>query len=247
MVNEMDVKVSVITVCYNSAATIRKTIESVLNQTYRHIEYIIVDGQSKDDTLHIVEEYAPLFGDRLKVISEPDQGIYDAMNKGIRMASGELIGILNSDDFYEQCAVEYMVHALGQEKHQILYGFVRTIREDGMEITVERQSHNMLRERMIGHPACFVTKAVYEDFGAYDLQYVSVADYDFMLRMYDNSKVTFIPVDHLITNFTLGGMSASNIAWLDLLKLRRNYGMISENEYRKEIIKNKVYCFFLGK
>lgn len=240
MVNEMDVKVSVITVCYNSAATIRKTIESVLNQTYRHIEYIIVDGQSKDDTLHIVEEYAPLFGDRLKVISEPDQGIYDAMNKGIRMASGELIGILNSDDFYEQCAVEYMVHALGQEKYQILYGFVRTIREDGMEITVERQSHNMLRERMIGHPACFVTKAVYEDFGAYDLQYVSVADYDFMLRMHETPEVIFRPVDQIITNFTLGGMSASNKAWLDLLKLKKNHGMISQKEYEREMFKNKI-------
>lgn len=237
----MDVKVSVITVCYNSEATIRKTIESVLQQSYELIEYIVVDGGSTDATMDIVMEYMPQFDDRIKVISEPDQGIYDAMNKGIHMATGELISILNSDDFFERFAVEQMVNALGQEKYQILYGFVRTIREDGMEITVERQSHNMLRERMIGHPACFVTKTVYEDFGVYDLQYESVADYDFMLRMQKIPEVIFKPVDHIITNFTLGGMSASNKAWLDLLKLKKNHGMISQKEYKKEMFKNKIY------
>ena len=93
-------KISIITATYNSAKTLRDTIESVLNQTYDNIEYIIVDGGSKDDTLEIIKEYEPKFNGRLKWISEKDNGIYDAMNKGIGLASGEVVGILNSDDLY---------------------------------------------------------------------------------------------------------------------------------------------------
>lgn len=236
----MEKKVTIITVCYNSALTIRRTIESVLQQTYQNIEYVIVDGESTDDTLSIIKEYENVFGTRIKVISESDKGIYDAMNKGIHLASGTLIGILNSDDFYESSAVEHMVNAMTDERYQILYGFVRTIK-DGIECSIDRRSHKFLEDGMIGHPACFVTKAVYDDFGGFDLQYVSVADYDFMLRMSRIEDVRFYPVDHLITNFLLGGMSASTVAWLDLQKMRKNYGIISEKEYRKEIIKNRVY------
>ena len=93
-------KVSIITVTYNSATTIVDTIESVLQQTYPHIEYIVVDGGSKDDTIEQVKRFETAFGDRLKWISEPDKGIYDAMNKGIAMASGDVVGILNSDDYF---------------------------------------------------------------------------------------------------------------------------------------------------
>lgn len=239
----MQEKVSVITVCYNSAATIRKTIESVLRQTYGNIEYIIVDGASKDGTLSIIEEYRSVFGGRLKIISEPDKGIYDAMNKGIRMAAGTLIGILNSDDFYEPMAVEHMVNAMTGEKYQILYGFVRSLK-NGQEYSIERHSYKFLHEGMIEHPACFVTKSVYDDFGCFDTQYISAADYDFMLRMRRITEVKFYPTDHLITNFALGGMSASAAAWLDLLKLRRNHGIISDKEYKKEILKDKLYTFY---
>ena len=101
-----DTRVTIITVCYNSEKTIRKTMESVLEQTYTNIEYIVIDGQSLDTTMQIVKEIAPLFGEWIKIISEPDKGIYDAMNKGIKLAKGELIGIINSDDFYEKDAVE---------------------------------------------------------------------------------------------------------------------------------------------
>ena len=102
-------KISIITPCLNSAKTIRQTIESVLNQTYHNIEYIIVDGASMDGTLEIIQEYEPQFQGRLHYVSEPDHGIYDAMNKGIRMSHGNVIGIINSDDYYEQDAVEKMV------------------------------------------------------------------------------------------------------------------------------------------
>ena len=236
-------KISIITVCYNSEKTIRKTIESVLNQTYKNIEYILVDGASKDETVKIIEEYQDRFLGKMKYISEPDQGIYDAMNKGIKLATGELIGILNSDDYYELDAVEHMVSSMTKDKYQILYGFLRSWK-NGMEYCIDRATPQFLRERMIGHPACFVSKSVYDDFGMFDLQFVSVADYDFMLRMYDNKAVHFIPVNYIITNFALGGMSASGTAWLDLLKLRKNYGMISEKDYRKELAKDKIYKIY---
>lgn len=237
------VKVSIITVCYNSEATISRTIESVLKQSYTNIEYVIVDGQSKDNTGTIIEEYYNCNRQRMKYISEPDKGIYDAMNKGISMCTGELIGILNSDDFYEADAVENVIKAMKNEPYQVLYGFVRAIKNN-VEFSIDRQSHLFLNERMIGHPACFVTKKIYDDLGGFDLRYISVADYDFMLRISLNPMVHFIPVDALITNFTLGGMSATDAAWLDLLKLRKNYGMISARQYKKEILKSIFYNFY---
>ena len=93
-------KISLITITYNSEITLSDTIQSVLNQTYPNIEYIIVDGASKDNTVSIIKEYEPLFKGSMKWISEPDKGLYDAMNKGIRMATGDIVGILNSDDYF---------------------------------------------------------------------------------------------------------------------------------------------------
>lgn len=225
-------KISVVTVCFNSSATIRKTIESILAQTYNNIEYIIVDGASKDNTVEIIKEYESAFNGKLHWISEPDGGIYYAMNKGIAMATGELIGIVNSDDYYEPDAVEKMVEAYVPGKHQILYGYMRNISRSGDISEPVRASHTVLPDEMICHPSCFVSSNVYKDYGVFDTQYPSVSDYDFMIRMSKNPKVEFIPVDAVISNFTLGGMSNSDLAYMDLLKLRMNYGMISKSKYK---------------
>jgi hypothetical protein len=136
-----------------------------------------------------------------------------------------------------------MVNALHNDKYQILYGFMRSLL-DGEEVKIDRNSHKFLEKGMISHPTCFITKAVYDDFGGYDLKYISVADYDFMLRMSRIDDVKFYPVDHLITNFTMGGMSASDAAWLDLLKLRKNHGMITEKQYKSEMLKNRIYKIY---
>ena len=241
----MEKKCTVIKVCYNSAATIRKTFESILKQTYPNIEYIVVDGQSTDGTIDIIKEFVPLFGERMKWISEPDDGIYDAMNKGIRMASGELIGILNSDDYYELDAVEHMVGAMTDEPYQILYGAMR-IWKDGMERSISIGSHLFLREGMIGHPSCFVSKQLYMDLGGYDTQFVSAADYDFMLRMAENKEVYFKPVYKLIANFATGGMCSSSVAYYDLLKVQKKHGIITEKEYKKTVLKCKIHDFMRG-
>lgn len=179
----------------------------------------------------------------MKWISEKDKGIYDAMNKGICMASGELIGIINSDDYYEDNAVEIMATAMTKEKYQILYGETRIWR-DGQVESVGLLTHTFLRDRMIYHPACFVSRAIYKDFGGFDMQYPSVADYDFMLRMMEHKEVKFYPVYKMVANFSLGGMCTTETAYLDLLRLQRNWGIISEWKYKKQIIINRLYHLF---
>lgn len=237
---------SIVTVCFNSERTIAKTIESVLNQTYKNIEYLIIDGNSSDDTMEIVKKYEPLFEGRMKWISEPDDGIYDAMNKGIHMASGDLIGIINSDDYYELDAVENMISAMGNESYQILYGAVRTVK-NGIEQNISINSHLFLRENMIGHPACFITKQLYDELGGYDTQFVSAADYDFMLRMVENRNVKFLPVYKVIANFATGGMCSSSKAYYDLLKVQKKHGIITVKDYKKIFVKSKLYDFLHGK
>ncbi len=237
--------VSIITVCYNSEKTIAQTIESVLHQTYPNIEYIIVDGKSTDDTMKIVEKYREEFAGRMKVISEPDQGIYDAMNKGIRMASGELIGMINSDDFYEYDAVEKMVTVYRKDMCAVLYGAVRNLVNDREE-SVSILSHEFLDRRMIGHPACFITKSAYDTYGLYNTKYCSVADYDLMLRYRDSGGVEFVPVYELIANFRSGGMCNSRKAYFDLLDLQRDYGMIGKRQCRIAKMKAKLSSLLHG-
>ena len=241
-----DIKVSIITVCYNSEKTIQKTIESVLHQSYGNIEYLIIDGASTDHTVEIIKKMEPLFQGRMKWVSEPDQGIYDAMNKGIQKASGQLIGIINSDDFYELDAVTNMVLNYDGKPYQILYGMTRMLKE-GKEYAISIQSHEFLNESMISHPSCFITADIYQNLGSYDTAYKSVADYDFMLRMKENKQVTFKPVYQLIANFSLGGMCASSFAYEELIKLRKKYGMISNREYQHITVKNKIYHLFKRK
>lgn len=220
-----NILVSVITVCYNSEKTIRRTIESVLHQTYKNIEYIIIDGKSTDSTCKIISEYAALFGDRLRVISEPDHGIYDAMNKGIRISTGELVGILNSDDFYEKDAVEYMVSSWDGTQMQILHGLMRQLRH-GKEYGVILTSADYLSEKMIQHPSCFVTRTVYDKIGLFDIRYKYVADSEFMMRAYE-AGVPFRPVYHVIANFDEGGASEKAAAQIEGFRLSRQKGDIS--------------------
>lgn len=235
-----NIKVSIITVCYNSEVTIERTIKSVLNQTYEDFEYLIIDGKSTDRTLEIIQKYIPLFNGRIKLISEPDQGIYDAMNKGIKNASGELIGILNSDDYYEADAVENAVMHINQSKYQILYGMLRVVR-NGIETKIIMPKHENLSEEMIAHPTCFVKKKVYDDFGGFNVRYRSCADHDFMLRMQKQAEVDFTPIYKILATFTEGiGMSAKESSVLEAFGMLREHGIISKKEYFKILISYKM-------
>ena len=222
--------ISIVTPCFNSEKTIVKTLECMLNQTYKEFEYIIVDGGSRDNTLKIIEEYRSEFGNRIKVISEPDKGIYDAMNKGIKMATGKIIGIVNSDDFYECDALENIVKVYNGEQYAIFYGMLRTLSE-GRESSIVMYNHEFLTNQMITHPSCFVTKKTYEDFGCYSLEYKSSADYEFMLRVFFNKKVSFIPVYKVLSNFDTGGTSNSLVGMEETAKLLYKYKIISSKKY----------------
>ena len=135
-------KISLITVTYNSAKTLKNTFDSVIKQSHSNLEYIVIDGASKDNTVSIIKEYEPLFNNRLKWISEPDEGLYDAMNKGIRIATGNIIGILNSDDFFTSNNVlQEIAHTFKKEKDlDAIYGDIHFVHLDNLQKCVRYYS-----------------------------------------------------------------------------------------------------------
>lgn len=202
----MKPKISIITPCFNSERTIRDTIESVLNQTYENIEYIIVDGGSTDNTVNIIREYCPLFNGRMRYVSEKDRGVYDAMNKGIRMSTGTLIGIINSDDYYEPDAVEAIKEHMTGDKYQVIYGYCK-VWNRGHLTKVLKNRHENLVDGMIPHPTCFVTRDIYRDLGLFLTAFKITNDYELMIRLYKSGKVRFMQADKVIANFREGGLS----------------------------------------
>lgn len=234
----MNKRFSIITVTYNSEKTIEQTIKSVLLQSYSNFEYIIVDGASTDNTLEIIKKHAA-FDNRIRYISEPDAGIYDAMNKGIKIATGDVVALLNSDDYYEPDALVKIAGNIPDGGKYVVYGMIRILDEE-IEDRIMLSSHHSLPKRMMMHPACFVSKAVYEQY-LYDVTYKSAADYDLFLRLYQDRAVEFIPVYEITTNFRIGGMSSSFISILETNDILYKYGYINKKTYliRKTIINLK--------
>lgn len=232
--------VTILTPCYNSVNTIEKTLLCIEQQTYQNIEYIIIDGGSTDGTLDVIDRHRDRLPDRFKLITEKDRGIYDAMNKGIRQASGQLIGIVNSDDWYETDTVENVVKAYQRNTYEVIYGMQRTYL-DGKEKATFIYHHDFLPQQMITHPTCFVTRETYEKYGVFDLQYRSAADYDLMLRFWKTQEVMFTPVYKVLSNFQLGGMSSSQIGVQENLEIRYKYGYLSKKKFLFYTIKSKIY------
>lgn len=235
-----EILVSVITPCYNSSSTIEKTLECMENQTYKNLEYIIIDGGSTDDTLKIIERHRDRLPKNLKLVSEKDNGIYDAMNKGVQLAQGSLIGIVNSDDWYEDDTVEQVVKNYRGNQYEVIYGMQRNFSGDKEKSTFIYH-HDFLPEQMITHPTCFVTAAAYKDFGLFDTRYRSAADYDLMLRFYESKKVTFTPIMRVLSNFRLGGMSGSQTGVRENAIIRYQRGYMSKKRYRFVMAKSHIY------
>lgn len=215
--------VSIITVSYNAAKTIEQTIRSVINQTYDSIEYIIIDGGSTDGTVDIIKKYE----DQITYwVSEPDKGIYDAMNKGIAHAKGDIIGIINSDDWYELDAVEQVVKHY-KEGERVYYGGLKSYQENGTTfVTPATDSLSRLKRGMVvNHPSMFVNREVYERYGAFSLDYRIAADWDFTLKVYMKG-VPFVKIDKILANFRLGGVSGAltqkHLKELHLIRKNRN-------------------------
>ncbi len=237
--------VSVITPCYNSEKTIEKTLSSIENQTYSNIEYIIIDGGSSDRTLSLIEQHRDRLPKNLRIISERDKGIYDAMNKGIHMANGSLIGIVNSDDWYEHDTIEQAVTHYQGNSYEVLYGMQRNYLGD-KEKAILFFHHDFLSEQMITHPTCFVTKGAYQALGLFDLSYRSAADYDLMLRFWRSQKVVFTPILRVLSNFRLGGMSSSQKGVRENAAIRCRYRYISKKRYYFVVAKSYL-CEWLHK
>jgi len=207
-------KVSIITVCLNSEKTIRDTIASVLSQDFPNIEYIIIDGGSKDKTLSIVHEYEDRIG---KIINEPDEGLYDAMNKGINIASGEVIGILNSDDFFENDnIINVVVNAFEKNPTvDLVFGDLVYVRPDNLNQIVRYYSSLNFRswKPRFGwippHPSTFMKRSVYEKFGVYNVSFKIAADYEFFVRVLQVHKLSFYQIPKVLVRMRVGGVSTS--------------------------------------
>jgi glycosyltransferase involved in cell wall biosynthesis len=216
-------KVSLITVTFNSAKTLQDTIDSVASQKYSDIEYIIVDGNSKDDTIQLINKNLKIIS---KWISEPDKGIYDAMNKGIEMATGDIIGIINSDDFYSSpTSISAVVAAFKNNDIDSVFADVRFVRNSDLNKTVRYYSSKKFRPSLFrwgfmpAHPTFFTKKELFDKFGYYKIDYKIAADYELLIRFLFVNKISYKYIP------------------LDLIAMRT--GGASTNSWRSNILLNK--------
>jgi len=212
-------KISIITVCYNSAATIEKTIQSVAAQTYKNIEYIVVDGNSKDTTVAIIKKHMGL---NTKWISEPDKGLYDAMNKGVAMATGDIIGILNSDDtFYNNTVLEEVAKFHTNNKLDASVGNIVQHKENG-NIVRKYSAQNWRPTKLkIGfmppHPSIFFKKELFQQFGKYNLGFKIGADYELITRFFLKNNISWAYSGITTTAMLVGGLSSSGTSSYKLI------------------------------
>lgn len=212
MHNRPTPKFSIITVTYNAEATVEDTIQSVIAQTYRHIEYIVIDGASKDRTLSIVEKYRDSI---THLVSEPDKGLYDAMNKGIRLATGDYLCFLNAgDSFHEDDTLQQMVHTLkGGELPDVLYGETALVDHEGHFLRMRRLSapevltwKSFRQGMLVCHQAFFAKRSLVED---YDPAYRFSADFDWCIRVMKKAR-TLHNTHLLIIDYLQEGMTTQN-------------------------------------
>lgn len=224
--------VSIITVSYNSENTIRQTIEAVYNQSWRQIEYIVIDGASSDGTMDIVREYRGKFEERgmaYHFVSEPDAGMYDAMNKGILMAQGELVGIINSDDWYEPNAVECAVQQYRKQQYDLFYADLRIVGSKKSFIKKARNSR-WITSRYWNHPTTFIPRTIYQKY-----QYKNNTihdDWDLILRMRNDGAKVCVE-NKVLANFRRNGVSHEKSVKRALERARIKYKIYRDNGYSR--------------
>ena len=223
-------KISIITITYNSARTLQRALESVQSQTYKDIEHVIVDGASKDGTREIVEAYAKQHTN-VRWVSEPDEGIYNALNKGIRMATGDVVGFLHSDDvFFSTDSIGHIAAAFEDKQVDVVYGDLQYCKGNKV---VRRWQSNEFHPRslkygwMPPHPTVYVRREVYEQVGKYDEWFRISADYDMMLRIFTAGyKAQYLP--EVLVNMEVGGASNKNTK-ARLSKTQEDYIVLKKN------------------
>lgn len=233
-------KFSIITVAYNSAGTIRDTLESISNQDYADIEHIIIDGRSSDNTLHIVSEFAHV----TQILSEEDEGLYFAMNKGLQMATGEVIGILNSDDMYAHSSVISRVAALFQDKNAAtVYGDLQYVDATDVNKVVRTWKSGKFKRSnfyygwMPPHPAFFVRKKIYEKVGLFNTSLQSASDYELILRILFKYGFDAAYLPEILVKMRMGGISNAS--------LRQRISANKEDKMAWQLNKLNPYFFTL--
>lgn len=230
-------KVSIITVCYNSESTIEDTIKSVASQDYENIEYIIIDGGSTDNTNDIVKKYA----NNVDIyVSEKDDGLYDAMNKGVSLATGDIIGILNSDDFFmSQSSVSELISGFNHPNIDAVYSDLIYVDENNTDKVTRLYSSKPFRKSlikfgiMLPHPTFYAKKSVYDKCGSYKLNYRVAADFEFIARCVSKG-ITLNRVPKITVKMREGGISSSGLMW----RVHQNFEIVRacrENAIRTNI------------
>lgn len=230
-------KISIITVCYNSGKTIEDTIKSVLNQTYDNYEYLIIDGNSKDNTLDIIKSYEDKFKGKLKYVSENDKGIYDAMNKGIKLASGDIIGFINADDvLINENVLEIINNNI--EDYDGIYADV-LMTDNNLDKPIRNFISGNYKNNGIFHPAhpsLYLKKRVYNEVGLYNLDYKIAADLDLMLRVTSkNYKLKYIK--QYFALMRVGGASTNGLKGY-YKNFNESYIVLKNNNIKFAFIKN---------
>ncbi len=229
--NRPDVKISVVTVAYNSADTIGATIRSVLDQTYPPYEYVVIDGASEDDTVAVVNGFKDEFDDKgiaLIVVSEKDNGIYDAMNKGVAKATGDIIGIINSDDWYEDDALKTVAETYIKEPFDLFYADLRMHFPGGRTFVKHSRKRRYATSRDWNHPTTFITKEIY-DKNTYRTDTLH-DDYDLILRL-KKEKVRETVVNKVLANFRMDGVSHRRGFRGAIKSIKLKYGIYRRNGY----------------
>lgn len=232
-------KISIITATYNSASTVKITFDSVLAQTYKDIEYIVIDGLSKDNTVDIIKEYEPKFNGRMRWVSEKDKGLYDAMNKGIAMATGDVVGILNSDDFYTSNDIlQVVANNMSASGVDAVYGDIHFVNDENLDKCVRYYSSRIFCRRLMrygfmpAHPSFYCKREVYTKYGAFNTKYKIGADFESLLRYIFVNRINTKYIKRDFVTMRTGGASTNGIGsrWQimkDHLKALKDNGIYS--------------------
>ena len=234
-------KITIITTTFNSGGTVATTFDSVLSQTFKDIEYIVVDGASKDNTLDIVKKYEPAFEGRMRWMSEKDSGVYDAMNKGLRIATGDVIGFLNSDDFFtaNDC-LQTVADAFAANGIDAIYGNVHYVNSNDLQTMVRFYSSKRFRPYLMrlgfmpAHPSFYCRRSIYEKYGVFDTSYKIASDFELLLRFIYVNKIRTKYIAKDFVTMRTGGLSTSGFS---------SHSQIMK-DHRKALKANKGYSNF---
>lgn len=224
--------VSIVTATYNSAETLLRAIESVVCQDYPHIEHVIVDGGSTDGTLELIGKHSRTIA---KIVSEPDDGIYAAFNKGLRHSSGEVVAFLNSDDFYDNCSVvSKVVETFERDRSDFVFGDLVYVDKGDQDRTIRYWKGGVYSRRQLKmgwmppHPSTFAKRAVFQEVGSFNPQFRISGDYDFLVRGLKGSNVRASYVNEVFVRMTVGGASNRSVRNI-VTKMREDLRVIRKN------------------